>query len=105
MLVRSTAFALRPSYRSFSTSTCRPTVAESIESLAAKFKQAVQQSHSEEYRGPTEKGLRMLVFGKPGSGKVDHSSFSFKGLRANRFTGYSKCEVSYDENLMDGRYS
>jgi adenylate kinase len=47
-------------------------VTETLESLANKFKQAVQQSHSEEYKGPTEKGLRMLVFGKPGSGKVSY---------------------------------
>jgi len=70
MLARPLFQTLKPSYRSFSSSPCRPTVAETIESLASKFKQAVQQSHSEEYKGPTEKGLRMLVFGKPGSGKV-----------------------------------
>jgi hypothetical protein len=73
MLARPLVQTLRPSYRSFSSSPCRPTVAETIESLASKFKQAVQQSHSEEYKGPTEKGLRMLVFGKPGSGKVSLS--------------------------------
>lgn len=38
--------------------------------MANKFKEAVRHSHSEEYEGVTERGLRMLVFGKPGSGKV-----------------------------------
>lgn len=56
--------------RSFSSTSCRPTISETIDSMANKFKEAVRHSHSEEYEGVTERGLRMLVFGKPGSGKV-----------------------------------
>ncbi|WWD07832.1 hypothetical protein V865_005938 [Kwoniella europaea PYCC6329] len=42
---------------------------DSVNDLAEKFKKAVQQSHSEQYEGVEERGLRMLIFGKPGSGK------------------------------------
>jgi hypothetical protein len=42
--------------------------------MVEKFKQSVKESHSEQYEGVAEKGLRMLVFGKPGSGKVSHYS-------------------------------
>lgn len=42
-----------------------------------KLRSAVEHAHSEEYEGvKQEKGLRMLVFGKPGSGKVRERGFS-----------------------------
>ncbi|WVF69882.1 hypothetical protein IAT40_004665 [Kwoniella sp. CBS 6097] len=44
-------------------------ISESFHSIAQKFKSAVEHSHSEQYEGIEERGLRMLVFGKPGSGK------------------------------------
>jgi adenylate kinase len=47
---------------------------ETIESMLGKLKSVVEHGHSEEYEGVRqERGLRMLVFGKPGSGKVRHS--------------------------------
>lgn len=70
MLKLGSSSTLRLSVRAFSTTTCRPTVTETIDSIANKFKEAVRHAHSEEYEGVTEHGLRMLVFGKPGSGKV-----------------------------------
>ncbi|OCF38482.1 adenylate kinase [Kwoniella heveanensis CBS 569] len=45
------------------------TISDSFHSIAQKFKSAVEHSHSEQYEGVEERGLRMLVFGKPGSGK------------------------------------
>ncbi|WVW78609.1 hypothetical protein I302_100568 [Kwoniella bestiolae CBS 10118] len=42
---------------------------DSVNDIAEKFKRAVEQSHSEQYEGVEERGLRMLIFGKPGSGK------------------------------------
>ncbi|WRT64914.1 uncharacterized protein IL334_001853 [Kwoniella shivajii] len=44
-------------------------LSESFNDIAEKFRQAVQQNHSEQYEGVEERGLRMLIFGKPGSGK------------------------------------
>lgn len=40
--------------------------------MVTKFKQAMADSaaHVEQFEGVQEDGLRMLVFGKPGSGKV-----------------------------------
>ncbi|WWD22173.1 hypothetical protein CI109_106664 [Kwoniella shandongensis] len=52
-----------------SLSSASDAIAETFNSLAEKFKKAVQQSRSEQYEGVEEGGLRMLVFGKPGSGK------------------------------------
>lgn len=41
--------------------------------MLSKLRSAVDHAHSEEYEGvKQDKGLRMLVFGKPGSGKVRH---------------------------------
>lgn len=45
-------------------------VSDTIEDMVEKFKRSVRESNSEQYEGVTERGLRMLVFGKPGSGKV-----------------------------------
>ncbi|KAK8846862.1 hypothetical protein IAR55_005952 [Kwoniella newhampshirensis] len=45
------------------------TISETFNSLADKFRKAVEYSRSEQYEGVEEGGLRMLVFGKPGSGK------------------------------------
>ncbi|KAK6903888.1 adenylate kinase [Kwoniella mangroviensis CBS 10435] len=66
----------RPSSSSSSSSGIAATVSQtlgslqdSVNDLAEKFKNAVQQSHSEQYEGVEERGLRMLIFGKPGSGK------------------------------------
>lgn len=70
MLKVGSCSTFRAGLRSFSTTSCRPTVTETIDSMANKFREAVRHSHSEEYEGVTERGLRMLVFGKPGSGKV-----------------------------------
>ncbi|WWC59391.1 uncharacterized protein I303_101946 [Kwoniella dejecticola CBS 10117] len=42
---------------------------DSVNDIAEKFKRAVEHSHSEQYEGVEERGLRMLIFGKPGSGK------------------------------------
>lgn len=67
---------LRVQVRSFSSTAYRPTVSETIDAMANKFKEAVRHSHSEEYEGGTERGLRMLVFGKPGSGKVSSQVLS-----------------------------
>ncbi|WVQ97926.1 hypothetical protein IAU59_005045 [Kwoniella sp. CBS 9459] len=44
-------------------------ISESFHNIAQQFKSAVEHSHSEQYEGIEERGLRMLVFGKPGSGK------------------------------------
>ncbi|WVR04524.1 hypothetical protein IAU60_001528 [Kwoniella sp. DSM 27419] len=44
-------------------------ISESFNSITEKFKEAVTHTHSEQYEGIEERGLRMLVFGKPGSGK------------------------------------
>lgn len=70
MLSRASCSTVRLGYRSFSSTASRPTVTETIDYMANKFKDAVRHSHSEEYEGVQERGLRMLVFGKPGSGKV-----------------------------------
>ncbi|RSH83777.1 hypothetical protein EHS25_005392 [Saitozyma podzolica] len=57
-------------FRHISTTPPRRTMTETIESMLSKLRSAVDQAHSEEYEGvKQEKGLRMLVFGKPGSGK------------------------------------
>ncbi|EAL21004.1 hypothetical protein CNBD6050 [Cryptococcus deneoformans B-3501A] len=45
-------------------------VADTAHSLADKFREAARFINSPSYDGVEEKGLRMLVFGKPGSGKV-----------------------------------
>ncbi|WWC67812.1 uncharacterized protein I206_101726 [Kwoniella pini CBS 10737] len=42
---------------------------DSVNDIVEKFKTAVEHSHSEQYEGVEERGLRMLIFGKPGSGK------------------------------------
>ncbi|WWC87035.1 uncharacterized protein L201_001920 [Kwoniella dendrophila CBS 6074] len=44
-------------------------LSESVNNITEKFKNAVLQNHSEQYEGVEERGLRMLIFGKPGSGK------------------------------------
>jgi len=38
--------------------------------MVEKFKRSIKEQSSEQYEGVAERGLRMLVFGKPGSGKV-----------------------------------
>ncbi|ADV24683.1 adenylate kinase, putative [Cryptococcus gattii WM276] len=45
-------------------------ITETAHSLADKFREAARFMNSPSYDGVEEKGLRMLVFGKPGSGKV-----------------------------------
>ncbi|WVQ84206.1 hypothetical protein IAT38_006357 [Cryptococcus sp. DSM 104549] len=49
-------------------------VADTFAALADKFKAATEFLNSAAYDGVEEKGLRMLVFGKPGSGKGTLSS-------------------------------
>lgn len=51
-------------------------VTETAHSLADKFREAARFMNSPSYDGVEEKGLRMLVFGKPGSGKVSWTSTS-----------------------------
>lgn len=63
--------------RSFSSSAARrePGISDTIDDMVGKLKQAVKDSssHAEQFEGVQEEGLRMLVFGKPGSGKVSSS--------------------------------
>ncbi|AFR95252.2 adenylate kinase [Cryptococcus neoformans C23] len=49
-------------------------VTDTAHSLADKFREAARFINSPSYDGMEEKGLRMLVFGKPGSGKGTLSS-------------------------------
>lgn len=49
-------------------------VTDTAHSLADKFREAARFINSPSYDGMEEKGLRMLVFGKPGSGKVSWTS-------------------------------
>jgi tRNA U34 5-carboxymethylaminomethyl modifying GTPase MnmE/TrmE len=60
--------------RSFASSARRsePGVSETIDDMVGKLRQTVSEvtKHSGQYEGVQEEGLRMLMFGKPGSGKV-----------------------------------
>lgn len=69
---------LRPC-RSFGLARCisttaprREPVTGTLSNIAHKVKEAVKDAatHTEQYEGVQEEGLRMLMFGKPGSGKV-----------------------------------
>nr|ODN85750.1 adenylate kinase [Cryptococcus depauperatus CBS 7841] len=72
--------ALRLHSGSNSTTSKSPTsqiagaLGETFSSIADKFRQATEYINSDTYDGVVEKGLRMLVFGKPGSGKGTLSS-------------------------------
>ncbi|TYJ56280.1 hypothetical protein B9479_002968 [Cryptococcus floricola] len=56
------------------TSQVASAVSDTVASLRDTFRQATEFLHSPLYDGVEEKGLRMLVFGKPGSGKGTLSS-------------------------------
>ncbi|ODN80374.1 hypothetical protein, variant 1 [Cryptococcus amylolentus CBS 6039] len=56
------------------TSQVASAVSDTVASLRNSFRQATEFLHSPLYDGAEEKGLRMLVFGKPGSGKGTLSS-------------------------------
>ncbi|WVQ74103.1 hypothetical protein IAR50_003690 [Cryptococcus sp. DSM 104548] len=56
------------------TSQVASAVSDTVTSLRDTFRQATEFLHSPLYDGVEEKGLRMLVFGKPGSGKGTLSS-------------------------------
>lgn len=60
--------------RTLSTSLTRrePGISDTIDDMVGKLRQVVKNStsHAEQFEGVQEEGLRMLVFGKPGSGKV-----------------------------------
>ncbi|ODO09010.1 hypothetical protein I350_02605 [Cryptococcus amylolentus CBS 6273] len=61
------------------TSQVASAVSDTVASLRDSFRQATEFLHSPLYDGAEEKGLRMLVFGKPGSGKVliEHYDIAF----------------------------
>ena len=63
---------LLPPIRAFTSSSnpLQPGVAATIDLMFDKLRDAASSSHSEQHEGVPEAGLRMLVFGKPGSGKV-----------------------------------
>lgn len=50
-----------------------------VQNIASKVTEAVKGgvTHTEQYEGVQEEGLRMLMFGKPGSGKVSSFIHSF----------------------------
>jgi len=45
-------------------------VSETIDNMISKIHASLSQSHPEQSEAVPQSGLRMLVFGKPGSGKV-----------------------------------
>ena len=47
-----------------------PGISDTIQTVADSLRRAVMEQRPEQSEGVPERGLRMLVFGKPGSGKV-----------------------------------
>jgi hypothetical protein len=46
------------------------TISQKAQSMLDRLKASLAEDHSAQYEAVQEEGLRMLVFGKPGSGKV-----------------------------------
>lgn len=56
-----------------------PGLTETIDGMVGKVKEGFvgMAEHASEFEGVQEEGLRMLVFGKPGSGKVSSTWIEF----------------------------
>jgi hypothetical protein len=62
----------------------RESVVGKVQNIASQVTEAVKSgvTHTEQYEGVQEEGLRMLMFGKPGSGKVSLLPFVWRNARS-----------------------
>ena len=63
-------------------------MSDTIDGMVGKLRQAIAEapSRSEQFEGIQEEGLRMLVFGKPGSGKASWSQIAVNVLTTSQGT-------------------
>ena len=70
--------------------------------MVAKFKQAMADSaaHAEQFEGVQEDGLRMLVFGKPGSGKVSYMHSGWRGVALTGRARYQRGTLTHGPAVL-----